>query len=150
MAARKSSKSRRAPPELPRTFTYSLQVAVETSDNMHPPQNELRREIRPSNLFRSAWRLSCGEQKNAKFVFRSALRPNQISFSHSQDGVGTPLRAATAVAHRKNLEFSVFVPDFTRLLIIWGAVDHAMGECHGQGFTGCRVRFLDRAYRRVP
>ena len=28
---------------------------------------------------------SCGEQKKQKFVFRSALRPNQISFSHDQD-----------------------------------------------------------------
>lgn len=28
----------------------------------------------------------------------------------------------------KNLEFSVFAPDFTRLLIIWGAVVHAMGR----------------------
>jgi hypothetical protein len=26
--------------------------------------------------------------------------------------------------------FDLFVPDLTRLLIIWGAVDHAMGECH--------------------
>ena len=28
-------------------------------------------------------------EKTQKFVFRSALRPNQISFSHSQDPTGT-------------------------------------------------------------
>jgi hypothetical protein len=45
---------------------------------------------------------------------------------------------------------SVVSPDLTRFLIIWGAVDHATGECHGQGSAGCRVRFLHRACRRVP
>ena len=56
MAARKSSKSRRAPPVLPRAATYSLHVAVDTSDSVRPPQKEFRREIRPSNLFRLALR----------------------------------------------------------------------------------------------
>ena len=50
----------------------------------------------------------------------------------------------------KNLKFSVFAADFTRLLIIWGAVGHAMGRMRrmGRGLLVCRVRFLDRAYRR--
>src|SRR6516165_2884013 len=67
-------------------------------------------------------------------------------------GAGKLVPALQIARYFKNrgVEFSVFSPDLTRLLIIWGAVDDATGESHGQGSAGCRVRFLHRACRRVP
>ena len=53
------------------------------------------------------WR--CGEQKTQKFVFRSALRPNQISFSHDQDpqptllcSLACPTRSAASYQTRSD------------------------------------------------
>ena len=45
-------------------------------------------------------------KKTQKFVFRSALRPNQISFSHDQDPQQTSvayLQSLAALAHKQRV-----------------------------------------------